>query len=95
MYERLYEEMERATIQFVGYASDRTRFDLCIVFTEQFFGKPIVICMQTGKSTLLCLDDLHHLEHLQAIFSLGPKEAEELSEFLRQHIPSIAIKDEF
>ncbi|WP_010269967.1 DUF3055 domain-containing protein [Paenibacillus senegalensis] len=95
MFDKLYEETEKANIQFIGYASESSRYDFAIIFTEHFFGKPIVLCMQTGRSALLCQDDLSNLEHLQRCFSIRPAEAEELSHFLRQRLPFVALHDQY
>lgn len=95
MFDKLYEEMERATIHFAGYASEKNRYDFAIIFTEQFFGKPIVMCMQTGRSALLCVDDLNNVDYLQKSFSVRPDEAEELSLFLRQRLPSMELQDQY
>jgi len=54
MFDHLYDESESAKVDFFGYASERARYDFAIVFTNRFFGKPLVVCMQTGRSSLLC-----------------------------------------
>lgn len=95
MFDKLYEETEKANIEFIGYASENSRYDFAIIYTEHFFGKPIVLCMQTGRSTLLCQDDLNNLEHLQRSFSIKPAEAEELSQFLRQRLPFVELQDQY
>ncbi|GIP32860.1 DUF3055 domain-containing protein [Paenibacillus sp. J2TS4] len=95
MFDKLYEEVERATVHFIGYASETTRYDFAIVYTEHFFGKPLVLCMQTGKSTLLCLDDVNNLEHLQTHFGVKLDEAEELSSFFHERLPAVGLHDQY
>lgn len=95
MFDKLYEETGRANIQFIGYASENSRYDFAIIYTEHFFGKPIVLCMQTGRSALLCQDDIGNLEYLQRSFSIKPQEAEELSHFLQQRLPFVEVQEQY
>ena len=96
MFDRLYDVSERSHVHFIGYASEIARYDFAIVYTDSFFGKPLVICMQTGKSALLCENDLNNLEYLQRIFNISSKtEAEEFSFFLRQRIPAIQAQKQY
>ncbi|GGG09539.1 DUF3055 domain-containing protein [Paenibacillus abyssi] len=96
MFEQLYDVSEQTNVHFVGFITDRARYDFSIVFTNQFFGKPLVICMQTGKSTLFCLEDLSNLDDLQQAFLLqDPKAAEELQSFLMSRLPSLDVRDQY
>ncbi len=96
MFETLYEQTEKTTVHFVGFATERARYDFSIVYTDQFFGKPLVICMQTGRSSLLDSHDMNEIEYLQHIFNIRQKEeAEELSLFLNQKMPSLRIKEQY
>jgi hypothetical protein len=96
MFEQLYDVSETSTVSFVGYISETARYDYAIVYTDCFFGKPLVVCMQTGKSALLCADDIHQFEYLQKLFSLAShKEAKELSLFLSQRIPDMSLQDQY
>ncbi|MEH7522835.1 SAV0927 family protein, partial [Bacillus sp. JJ1503] len=48
LFEKLYDEHENVKVRFVGFTTELTRYDFGIVFTNLFFGKPLVVCMQTG-----------------------------------------------
>ncbi len=92
-FERLYDESERAKIRFVGFVSEHGRYDYGIVYTHLFFGKPLVICMQTGRSSLLSIEDVENIEYLKQIFNLQSREeAEELGIFLRENLPAQSIE---
>lgn len=95
MFDRLYDTAEQANVQFVGFATERTRYDFGIVYTTAFFGKPMVICMQSNRSSLLDYDDLDNIAYLQRSFHLSAAEAEEVSSFLKQLIPTMPVKDEY
>jgi hypothetical protein len=49
LFEKLYDEYEKVKVRFVGFTTKDTRYDFGIVYTNMFFGKPLVICMQTGR----------------------------------------------
>ncbi len=95
LYERLYDESEKAKVRFVGFVSEYGRYDFGIVYTHMFFGKPLVVCMQTGRSSLLSLEDADNLEYLQKIFNLKSKEeAEEISIFFKNNLPPVTMEAE-
>jgi hypothetical protein len=88
MFERLYETSETTKVDFVGFTSEKARYDFGLVYTNQFFGKPLVICMQTGRSSLLCAEDAQNIEMLQKKFGItDEEEARELSVFLQTRLP--------
>ncbi|MBA4601205.1 DUF3055 domain-containing protein [Thermoactinomyces mirandus] len=94
-YERLYDESEKAKVRFVGFISEYGRYDFGIVYTNMFFGKPLVVCMQTGRSSLLSLEDAENLKYLQKIFNLRSKEeAEEVSTFFKSCLPALTHEAE-
>ncbi len=96
MFEQMYDVSERTPVHFLGYASERNRFDLAIVYTDSFFGKPLVVCMQTGRSSLLSAEDVGNIEYLQRIYKIKMKEdAEELSHFLSQRLPSLDASEQY
>ena len=96
MVEKFYDETERVNVRFIGFMTDEARYDFGVVYTHLFFGKPLVICMQTGRSTLLDLKDLEDLEHLQKLFNLPSKSnASELASFLTDAFPMIPFETQY
>ena len=96
MFDHLYDVSEQAQVHFVGCITERARYDFSIVYTNHFFGKTIVICMQTGRSTLLSAEDLANLDNLQQSFNIPSKaEAEELRHFLTNQLPSLGVRDQY
>jgi Protein of unknown function (DUF3055) len=88
MYDKLYEETENVKVRFVGFTTNDVRYDFGIVHTTAFFGKPLVVCMQTGRSAVLCQEDVDNVEHLQQIFKIAcEKEASDLSEYFKYLLP--------
>ncbi|MFC3884265.1 DUF3055 domain-containing protein [Bacillus songklensis] len=96
LFEKLYDEMEGVKVRFVGFTTNDTRYDFGIVYTNMFFGKPLVVCMQTGRSTLLDSKDIEDLDHLQTVFRIRTKEeAADLAEFFRDNIPSSPFETQY
>lgn len=95
-FEHLYDESENAKVRFLGFASEHSRYDFGIVYTHKFYGKPLVICMQTGQSTLLCSEDALNPGYLKKTFRLkSEREAKELSAYLRDFLPTVSFEDQY
>jgi hypothetical protein len=96
LFEKLYDEYEKVKVRFVGFTTKDVRYDFGIVFSNMFFGKPLVICMQTGRSTLLDPKDIEDLDHLQNVFRIDTKEqANDLAEFFKTALPNIPFQPEY
>lgn len=95
MLENLYDVTESSNINFFGCVSEDSRFDFAIIYTSYFFGKPIVVCMQTGRSAPLNADDLGDIEFLRSRFLLTNEAASELMNLLRNRLPSMEMKDQY
>lgn len=96
LYEHLYDESEQAKVRFVGFASDKARHDFGIIYSTQFFGKPLVVCMQTGRSSLICGEDANDIAHLQRTFQIEDQdEARNLSEFLKVNLPIVTLDNQY
>ncbi|MGG1659299.1 DUF3055 domain-containing protein [Brevibacillus sp. NRS-1366] len=93
-YDHLYDVSENANVRFLGFVSEGTRHDFGIVFTNKFYGKPLVICMQTGQSTLLSSEDAINPGYLKKIFRLSSEsQAEALASFFQEYLPSLSLEE--
>ncbi|MED3552350.1 DUF3055 domain-containing protein [Cytobacillus praedii] len=96
LFDKLYDENENAKVRFVGFTTEQARYDFGIVFTNLFFGKPLVVCMQTGRSTLLDPKDLEDKAYLQKVFKMDTlHQAEDLSEFFKIALPSPSFETQY
>ncbi|MCM3594497.1 DUF3055 domain-containing protein [Metabacillus idriensis] len=87
--EKFYDDTEQANVRYVGFASSDLRYDLAIVYSSMFFGKPLVVCLQTGKAALLDSLDIEDLELLKQTFRTDTlQQASELSDFFKDVIPA-------
>lgn len=93
-YDNLYDVTETAQVRFLGFVTDGTRHDFGIVFTHRFYGKPLVVCMQSGQSTLISSEDAINPGYLQKVFRLkNASEAEALSHFFQEFLPSMPFEE--
>lgn len=96
LFEKLYDEDENVKVRFIGFTTELARYDFGIVYTNLFFGKPLVVCMQTGRSTILDPEDLHEIDYLMTIFKIDDyQQAIELAEFLKEALPSTPLQAEY
>jgi hypothetical protein len=80
----------------MGHANETNRYDYAIIFIKEFFGKSLVVSLQSGTSTVMCAEDALHLDHLQKIFRVDDrKEAEQLSVFFQHHLPTLSMETEY
>ncbi|WP_257350298.1 DUF3055 domain-containing protein [Pseudalkalibacillus decolorationis] len=56
----LLEERERQSIHYYCIASDHHRYDLSIIYSEKFFGKAMVVSIQSGQMVLMCDEDIEN-----------------------------------
>lgn len=96
LFDKLYDEHEKVKVRFVGFTTDQTRYDFGIVYTNMFFGKPLVVCMQTGRSTLLDPMDIEDIEYLQSTFRIKEEtQAADLMEFFKEALPQIPFQTQY
>ncbi|CAM3836457.1 DUF3055 domain-containing protein [Cohnella lubricantis] len=82
-YDFLSDSTEATSTRFVTFVSPGLRrFDLAILTTNRFYGKKLVIDLQSGRSGVLAADDLEEEGVIEAVFRIGEEEAAELSAFL-------------
>lgn len=96
LFDKLYDEHENVKVRFIGFTTEHTRYDFGIIYTNMFFGKPLVVCMQTGRSTLLDPNEIKDIEYLQNAFRIPDKQqADDLAEFFSETLPQIPFVIEY
>ncbi|MEH7108020.1 DUF3055 domain-containing protein [Bacillus sp. JJ1764] len=96
LFYKLYDEHEKVKVRFIGFTTEDTRYDFGIIYTNMFFGKPLVVCMQTGRSTLLDPKDIEDIEHLQNVFRIqDQQQALDLAEFFKSALPEMPFVTEY
>lgn len=93
-FDFLYDHQEETTTRFVCFVGHALhRFDLAIMTTTRYFGKKLVIDLQSGRSAVIGPDDLAEEGYLEHVFKINEEQALELNEFLSQIIGSIHFTD--
>jgi hypothetical protein len=90
----LYDHTEETSTRFVCFVGESmTRFDLAIMTTTRYFGKKLVIDLQTGRSAVMGPDDLEAEGYLEYAFKITEDEARELESFLSQVMGTVHFTD--
>ncbi|MET3699481.1 hypothetical protein SAMN05877753_111119 [Bacillus oleivorans] len=78
----LYDDSVSSSIRFVSFLGERGRYDLCIIHTDRYFGKAIVLDIQRNRFAIIGPDDLNEEGYIEYAFQLSTEEAAELTSFL-------------
>jgi Protein of unknown function (DUF3055). len=93
-FDFLSDSTEQTSTRFVTFITPGlARFDLAIVTTNRFYGKKLVIDMQSGRSGVLAADDLEEEGVIEATFRIGEEEAKELAQFLHMVLGEVHFTD--
>lgn len=78
----LYNDMVDSKTRFVSFMGDQSRFDLAVIATDRFYGKKLVLDMQSNRFAIIGHDDLEEEGYLEHAFQIAEEEAAELRAFL-------------
>lgn len=82
-FDFLSDSTEATSTRFVTFVTPGLRrFDLAVMTTNRFYGKKLVVDLQSGRSGVLAADDLEEEGVIASVFRIGEEEAAELSQFL-------------
>lgn len=87
-FDYLYDVSEQPITRFFSFATDHSRYDFCILFTTQFEGKSMVICLQTLRAALLSANDLDLSIEWLSQLDIAPEDYEVLSRFFKNALYS-------
>lgn len=91
----LDDSTEHTTTRYVTMITPKlNRFDLAIITTDRFYGKKIIIDLQSGISAIIGPDDLEEEGYLERRFRLNEEQAQELYEFLSGIVGPISYPDD-
>ncbi|MFC7439675.1 DUF3055 domain-containing protein [Laceyella putida] len=78
----LYDDTVNTRTRFVSFMGETNRFDLAITVTDRFYGKLLVLNLQSNRFAIIGQDDLDEPGYLEHVYQLSEAEAEELRQFL-------------
>ena len=80
----LYDEIEDTRTRFVSFMGEHQRFDLAIVTSSRYYGKQLVLDIQSSRFAIIGSDDLEEPGYIEHAYHLSAEEAEELCSFLSE-----------
>ncbi|WP_078427911.1 SAV0927 family protein [Alkalihalobacterium alkalinitrilicum] len=94
MFKSIYGMDDLSTVQHIGYASESRMYDFTLVFSDHFFGKTLVTCLQSGNSSLLDFHDVSDTAIVKKVFRIKDDAiAQEVSALLKTKIPLVKKDD--
>lgn len=78
----LYDESEQTKTRFVSFMGENQRFDIAIMSTTRYYGKQLVLDVQSNRFAIIGIDDLEEPGYIEHAFHLDEKDADELRSFL-------------
>ncbi|ADU31659.1 DUF3055 domain-containing protein [Evansella cellulosilytica] len=82
----LYDETEETKTRYVSFMGDSQRFDLAIINTSRYYGKKLILDIQSNRSAIIGTDDLEEPGYIEHAFQLNDEDANELRDFLYEVI---------
>jgi hypothetical protein len=82
----LYNDLIDTKTRFVSFMGEEARFDLAIIMTDRFYGKKLVLNLQSNRFAIIGQDDLEEEGYLEHAFQITEAEAAELTSFLMEVI---------
>lgn len=80
----LYDDTENTKTRFISFMSENQRFDLAIIQSERYYGKSLVLDIQSNRFAIIGTDDLEEEGYLEYAFNLSEEDAAELRSFLHE-----------
>lgn len=80
----LYDETVETKTRFVSFMGEHQRFDLAIIQSDRYFGKHLVLDIQSNRFAIIGADDLKEPGYLEFAYKLNEEDASELRDFLGQ-----------
>lgn len=80
----LYDDIEETRTRFVSFMGEHQRFDLAIVTSSRYYGKQLVLDIQSSRFAIIGADDLDEPGYIEHAYNLTAEEAEELTSFLHE-----------
>jgi hypothetical protein len=82
----LYDDREETEARYVSFMGNAGRYDLAIIQSNRFFGKTLVLDLQSNRFAIIGEDDLNEEGYLEYAYRISEDEAKELREFLMEFV---------
>jgi hypothetical protein len=84
----LYDDTEDTYTRYVSFVGEHGRYDLAIMQSTRFFGKSLVMNMQSNRFGIIGSDDIEEEGYIAHILDLESEQGEEVEGFLRDVYPT-------
>lgn len=78
----LYDDTVETKTRFVSFMGENQRFDLAIIQSDRYYGKHLVLDIQSNRFAIIGEDDLKEPGYIEHAYQLNEEDAEELRDFL-------------
>jgi hypothetical protein len=78
----LYDDTIDTKTRFVSFVGKNQRFDLALLHTDRFYGKLLVLDLQSNRFAIIGSDDLDEPGYIEHAYGLNEEDANELRSFL-------------
>ncbi|MBD8070452.1 DUF3055 domain-containing protein [Bacillus sp. PS06] len=78
----LYDDTVETKTRFVSFMGEQQRFDLAIIRSDRYYGKSLILDIQSHRFAIIGTDDLDEPGYLEHAYNLSEEDAEELRSFL-------------
>ncbi|MCM3161185.1 MULTISPECIES: DUF3055 domain-containing protein [Bacillaceae] len=78
----LYDDTVDTKTRFVSFVGENQRFDLAIVQSDRYYGKHLVLDIQSNRFAIIGEDDLKEPGYIEYAYQLNEEDAAELRDFL-------------
>jgi Protein of unknown function (DUF3055) len=82
----LYDDTVDTKTRFVSFMGENQRFDLAIIQSDRYYGKQLILDIQSNRFAIIGEDDIKEPGYLEYAFKLSEEDAEELRDFLYETI---------
>ena len=67
----LYDDITETKTRFISFAGEHGRYDLCLVYSNRFFGKVVVLNMLSSRFAIIGQDDLEEEGFLEDTYQIA------------------------
>jgi hypothetical protein len=83
MVDILLEEKGEHSVHYYCIATEHHRYDLSVIYTDRFFGKAMVVSLQSNNMVLLCSEDIENQCYWAEKLGINPIDVDECGTFLQ------------
>ncbi|GGE80650.1 DUF3055 domain-containing protein [Priestia taiwanensis] len=82
----LYDQTSDTKTRFISFMGEEQRHDFALLYSDQYYGKTVVLDIQRNRFAIIGHDDLNEPGYIEYAFQVDEAVAEEMTDFLREVI---------